>query len=102
MEGCEKLACGLGDDAGMRRTHGHADCRLQRGVPRLQLTEKNDCCRRFCWTAFTTRFFRGISPGYGCNVAIEVRGPLATNDRVNVAHGRAERAGAVTPIIFAF
>jgi hypothetical protein len=45
--------------------------------------------------------FRGISPGYGCNVAIEVRGPLATSDRVNVAHGRAERAGAVAPRVFA-
>lgn len=40
-----------------------------------------------------------MSPGYGCNVAIEVKGPLATSGRVNVAHGRAERAGAVTPTI---
>lgn len=69
---------------------------VQCGLPRLQSTEKNDRCRS---TASTTRFFRGMSPGYGRNVAIEVKGPLATSGRVNVAHGRAEEAGAVTPTI---
>lgn len=39
----------------------------------------------------------GMSPGCGCNVAVVVKGPLAVGDPSNVAHGKAERVGAVTP-----
>jgi hypothetical protein len=45
----------------------------------------------------TTRFYTGRFLATDATLLLWLKGPLAVGERSNVAHGKAERLGALTP-----